>query len=105
MASCTKMLDMDVDIAFFDAAAFHQICKESGVQPILLHAIHSEVLAWSANTNETDGLTDISSIPEEYHDLFDKVQANVLPEHQPYDLKIDLEEGAYHKSGTYLLWL
>ena len=45
MASHTEMSDMDVDITFVSAAAFHQICKGSGVQPILLHAIHSEVLA------------------------------------------------------------
>ena len=39
----------------------------------------------------------MSSIPEEYHDfadVFDEVQANVLAEHRPYDLKIVLEEGA-----------
>ena len=32
MASHTKMLDIDIDIAFVGAAAFHQICKESGAQ-------------------------------------------------------------------------
>ena len=39
----------------------------------------------------------MSSIPEEYHDfadVFDEVQADVLAEHRPYDLKIVLEEGA-----------
>ena len=45
MASRTETSDMDIDITFIGAAAFHRICKESGVQPILLHAIHSEVLA------------------------------------------------------------
>ena len=45
MASPTETSDMEIDITFISAAAFHQICKESGVQPILLCAIHSEVLA------------------------------------------------------------
>jgi hypothetical protein len=34
-------------------------------------------------------------IPEEYHDftdVFDKAKANILAPHQPYDLKINLEE-------------
>ena len=102
MASCTETLDMDVNIAFVSATAFHWICKESDAQPILICAVHSEVLVCSANTNVTDGLTNISSIPEEYHDfadVFDEVQANVLPEHWPYDLKIDLEEGALPPLG------
>ena len=84
MASRTETSDMDIDITFVGAAAFHQICKESGVKPILLRAVHSEVLARSAKTNGTDGLTNMSSIPEEYHDftdVFDEVQADVLAEH------------------------
>ena len=72
------------------------------MQPILLCAVHSEVLAHSANTNGTNGLTNMSSIPEEYHDfanVFNEVQADVLAEHQPYDLKIVLEEGALPPLG------
>ena len=44
----------------------------------------------------TPGSTDISSVPKRYHefaDVFDEVQADVLPEHRPYDLQINLEEG------------
>ena len=102
MASRTETLDTDIDITFVGATAFHRICKESGVQPILLRAVHSEVLARSAKTDGTNGLTDMSSIPEEYHDfanVFDEVQANVLAEHRPYDLKIVLEEGALPPLG------
>ena len=39
---------------------------------------------------------DLSSIPSEYHDyadVFSKSEANTLPPHRPYDLKINLEEG------------
>jgi len=39
----------------------------------------------------------MSSVPEEYHeyaDIFSKDRADTLPDHRPYDLKIDLEDGA-----------
>jgi hypothetical protein len=44
----------------------------------------------------TRDLSDLSSIPEEYHEfsnVFSKGKAETLPEHHPYNLKIDLEEG------------
>ena len=40
---------------------------------------------------------DLTGIPEEYHefaDVFSESQAESLPEHRPYDLKIELEDGA-----------
>jgi len=39
----------------------------------------------------------MSGVPEEYHkyaDVFSKERADTLPNHRPYDLKIDLEDGA-----------
>jgi len=39
----------------------------------------------------------MSGVPEEYHeyaDVFSKERADTLPDHRPYDLKIDLEDGA-----------
>ena len=81
MASRTKI--PDIDITFVGAVTFHQICKESGVEPILLCTIHSEVLAWSTKTEPKVELSEID-IPEEYWefaDVFDKVEADVLPEH------------------------
>ena len=41
-------------------------------------------------------LMDLTDVPPEYHDLldiFDKAYASTLAPHQPYDLKLDLEEG------------
>ena len=38
--------------------------------------------------------TDVSSIPEDYHefaDIFSKGKADSLPPHRPYDLKIDID--------------
>jgi len=40
---------------------------------------------------------DLEGVPEEYHnftDVFSKVKADTLAPHQPYDLKITLEDGA-----------
>jgi hypothetical protein len=50
----------------------------------------------------TRDLINLSSIPEEYHEfynVFSKGKAETLPEHRPYDLKIDLEEGLAPSPG------
>ena len=94
MASRTET--SDIDIAFISAAAFHRICKDSGIKPILLRAVHSESPLQPPIAETIPGSTDISSVPKRYHefaDVFDKIQADVLPEHRPYDLQINLEEG------------
>ena len=47
-------------------------------------------------------LVDMSNVPLEYHkfcDVFSKSHANTLPSHQPYDLKIKLEDGAIPPFG------
>ncbi|GAW10145.1 retrotransposon nucleocapsid protein [Lentinula edodes] len=69
------------------------------MEPILLCAIHSEVAARAADRSSTAPTVPPlhHSIPEEYAefaDVFDEIAADSLPEHRPYDLKIDLEEGA-----------
>jgi len=53
-----------------------------------------DIQANSAKLAETP---DLSNVPSEYHefaDIFSKTKAEVLPPHCPYDLKINLEEGA-----------
>ena len=47
--------------------------------------------------------TDLSSIPEEYHeytDVFSKSKAETLTPHHPYNLWIDLEKDFYSPVGT-----
>jgi len=54
----------------------------------------SDIQTNSAKLAETP---DLSNIPSEYHkfvDIFSKTKAETLPPHHPYDLKINLEEGA-----------
>lgn len=46
---------------------------------------------------------DLSAVPEEYHeytDVFSKGKADTLAGHRPYDLKIDLEDGAAPPIGA-----
>ena len=45
---------------------------------------------------------DLSGLPEEYRefsDVFSKTKADTLPEHRPYDLRIELEDGAVPPLG------
>jgi len=49
------------------------------------------------SSSTTSAEPDLSSIPKDYHefaDVFSQAKADTLPSHRPYDLKIDLEEGA-----------
>ena len=46
--------------------------------------------------------TSTSSIPDQYRnfeDVFQKKNANIIPEHRPYDCAIELEEGAQPPFG------
>ena len=58
-----------------------------------------DIQANSAKLAET---SDLSNILSEYHkfaDVFSKTKAEVLALHHPYDLKINLEEGAQPPIG------
>jgi len=58
-----------------------------------------DIQANSAKLAETP---DLSNVPFEYHkfaNVFSKTKAEVLPSHHPYDLKINLEEGAQPPVG------
>jgi hypothetical protein len=89
-----------IDIALIGAAAFSRACKESGIQPMVIRAVHSEVSARSSSTLNTnvDGHSSntSTSLPAEYSDfadVFDEGLSEVLPKHRSYDLKIELEDG------------
>jgi len=50
-----------------------------------------------ANSTKLAEASDLSNISSEYHEfanVFSKTKAKVLTPHHPYDLKINLEEGA-----------
>jgi len=55
-----------------------------------------------ANSTKLAKTSDLSNVPSEYHefaDIFSKTKAETLPPHHPYDLKINLEEGAQSPVG------
>ena len=59
--------------------------------------IHLSNISISTNsTSISEEAPDLSNVPEEYHDfpdVFSKAKAEKLAPHQPYNLKINLEEG------------
>ena len=61
------------------------------------YCIHLSDISVSANSaSVSEEAPDLSNIPKEYHDfadIFGKAKAEKLALHQPYDLKINLEEG------------
>ena len=85
------------DIALVDAASYIRACKLPGSQSFRIYAS-----ALSDNHSDIPD-PDLSNVPEEYHefaDVFSKAKSDILPEHRPYDLKINLEEGTQPPLGT-----
>ena len=88
-------------ISMIGAAAFARACKLPGAQSFRIHLSDPAFSAKSASVS--DEVPDLSHIPEEYHDfadVFSKSKADTLAPHRPYDLKINLEEGASPPVGT-----
>ena len=82
------------NIAIIGAAAFLHASKLPGSHNFELCLRFSDIQANSAKLVETP---DLSNVPSEYHEfanVFSKTKAEILPPHHPYDLKINLEEGA-----------
>ena len=82
------------NIAIIGAAAFLHASKLPGSHNFELCFHSSDIQANSAKLAETP---DLSNVPSEYHefaDIFSKTKAEVLAPHHPYNLKINLEEGA-----------
>jgi len=99
-ASETSMSNSErPNIAIIGAAAFLCASKLLGSHNFELCLHSSDIQANSAKLVETP---DLSNVPSEYHefaDVFSKTKAEVLPSHCPYDLKINLEEGAQPPVG------
>ena len=64
-----------------------------------------DIHAWSAQATSNEPYDPLKGVPKEYHDfmdVFSKSRVQVLSEHRPYDLKIDLEEGTVPPSPGHL---
>jgi hypothetical protein len=78
-------------IALVNAVAFAHICKLDDSETFQLRISSNKTTPISIAPNEMDSI-----LPKYYNfaDVFTKTKAETLAEHQPYDLKIDLEEGS-----------
>src|SRR5258706_287934 len=96
-----------VDIRLVSKRTMGRICQEVGSETFLLspsgvqrtpnpfHTIPDWLEAKAASTAQPEDT--LSRVPQEYHefcDVFSGEKANALAPHQPYNLKINLEEGA-----------
>ena len=89
-----KLPASTLSIALIGAAPFMRLCKLQGTQTFHIHLSNISVSANSVSVSKE--ALDLSSVPKEYHDfvdVFSKAKAENLALHQPYDLKINLEEG------------
>ena len=78
-------------IALVNAAAFARISKLDDVQTFQLFVLPHD------KTISDPILANMSSVLNEYHeflDIFHKTHADTLGPHKPYDLKIELKDGA-----------
>ena len=82
------------NIAIIGTVAFLHVSKLLGSNNFKL-CLHSlDIQANSTKLAEVSDLSNISSKYFEFADAFSKTKAEVLPPYRPYDLKINLEEGA-----------
>src|SRR5258708_4456962 len=95
-----------MDIRLVSKRTMGRICQEVGSKTFLLslsgiqrtpntfHTSPDQLEAKAASTAQPED--PLSRVPQEYHkfcNVFSGEKANVLAPHQPYDLKINLEEG------------
>src|ERR1700730_18587590 len=100
----TSVFTGEPKVSFVNAAAFARACRLHGSQTFGM--MLSSKMAWaaSASYNALDTIQqDLLSVPEEYRgysDIFSKKKVDTLTLHQPYDLKINLMEGAKPPPGV-----
>ena len=87
------------NIAIIGAAAFLHTSKLPGSHNFELCFHSLDIQANSAKLAEASDLSNVLSEYHEFADVFSKTKAEVLPPHCPYDLKINLEEGAQPPVG------
>src|SRR5882724_2147750 len=81
-------------VTLINAAAYFCASKLEGSDCFQLQISLPEVTGHSMTTSKTK--VDMSTIPKDYHDFADicsKFKASKLADHQPYNLKITLDEG------------
>jgi len=87
------------NIAIIGAAAFLHASKLPGFYNFELCLCSSDIQANSTKLAETPNLSNIPSKYYEFANVFSQTKAKILPPHCPYDLNINLEEGAQAPVG------
>ena len=87
------------NIVIIGTAAFLHTSKLSGSNNFELCFCSSDIQANSAKLAEASDLSNVSSKYHEFTNVFSKTKDEVLAPHQPYDLKINLEEDAQPPVG------
>ena len=87
------------NITVISAAAFLHASKLLGSHNFELCLCSSDIQANSTKLAEAPDFSNVSSEYYEFADVFSKTKAEVLTPHYPYDLKINLEEGAQPSVG------
>lgn len=90
-APVTDVDPAPISISIIGAAAFARALRTEGSQ---LFRLSSSIAGCSS---ESEVSLDLSALPVEYHDyadVFSDSESEKLAPHRPYDLKIDLDEGA-----------
>ena len=82
------------NITIIGTAAFLCASKLLGSHNFKLCLCSSDIQANFTKLAETSDLSNVSSEYHKFANIFSKTKAEVLPPHHPYDLKINLEEGA-----------
>ena len=82
------------NIAIIGAVVFLHTSKLLGSHnfELCLHSL--DIQTNSAKLAEASNLSNVPSKYHEFANIFNKTKAEVLTPHHPYDLKINLEEGA-----------
>jgi hypothetical protein len=81
-------------VALLDAATFMRTCTLDGSHCFLLNLTPEP---WAGAASALADAVDLKDLPKEYHDfmdVFSKSKADTLAPRRPYDLKIQLEDGA-----------
>ena len=71
-----------------------QLCRLQDMQTFCIHLSDLSISAKSTSISEE--APDLTNVPKEYHDftdVFSKAKVEKLAPYQPYNLKINLEEG------------
>ena len=91
-----EFLSTPVDIQEISARAIRAELQNNGNKATLI------LLRSSSLSTPTPDEASRASVPKEFHeylDVFDEGLSELLPEHRPYDLKIELEEGTSPPMG------